>query len=42
MLKSSSIFKRNGANLVEKKRLLKKTKIIHTQGLSALNMQKHF
>jgi hypothetical protein len=27
--------------LVEKKRCLKKNKIIHSQGLSALNMQKH-
>jgi hypothetical protein len=42
MLKSSSIFKRNGANLVEKKGRLKETKIIHSQGLSALNVQKHF
>jgi hypothetical protein len=41
MLKSSPIFKMNGAHLVEKKRCLKKNKIIHSQGLSALNMQKH-
>jgi hypothetical protein len=41
MLKSSSIFKRNGAHLVKKLRL-KKTRIIHFQSLSSLNMQKHF
>jgi hypothetical protein len=42
MLEYSPIFKRNGAHLVEKKRDLKKIKIVHSQGLSALNMQKHF
>jgi hypothetical protein len=42
MLEYSPIFKRNGAHLVEKKRHLKKIKIVHSQGLSALNMQKHF
>jgi hypothetical protein len=42
MLKSSPIFKRNGAHLVEKKRQWKKTRIIHSQSLNALNMQKHF
>jgi hypothetical protein len=42
MLKSSLIFKRNGAHLVEKKEVWKKIKTIHFQGLSALNMQKHF
>ncbi len=41
MLKSSPIFKRNGAHLVEKKDVWKK-RTIHSQGLSALNMQKHF
>ncbi len=41
MLKYSPIFKRNGAHLVEKK-CLKKTKIVHFQGLNALNMQKYF
>jgi hypothetical protein len=41
MLKSSLIFKRNGAHLVEKKNL-KKTKIVHSLGLNALNVQKHF
>ncbi len=41
MLKSSPILKRNGAHLVAKKRL-KKTKIVHSWGLNALNMQKHF
>jgi hypothetical protein len=35
-------FKRNGAHLVEKKDVWKKIKIVHFQGLSALNMQKHF
>jgi hypothetical protein len=35
MLKSAPIFKRNGARLIEKK-------IVHSQGLSALNMQDHF
>jgi hypothetical protein len=39
MLKSSSIFKRNGAHLV---RCLKKIGIVYFQGLSVLNMQKHF
>jgi hypothetical protein len=42
MLKSSAIFKRSGAHLVEKKIFEKKTRIIHSQGLSVLNMQKHF
>ncbi len=32
----------NGAHLVEKKRFLKKKRIVHFQGLSVLNMQKHF
>jgi hypothetical protein len=40
MLKSSSIFKRNGAHLVEKGAFEKKEKkIVHSQSLSALNMQ---
>jgi hypothetical protein len=42
MLKSSSIFKKIGAHLVKKEDVLKKTKIVHSQRLSALNMQKHF
>jgi len=41
MLKSSPIFKRNGAHLVEKK-LKKKIKIVHFQGLSGFNMLNHF
>jgi hypothetical protein len=41
MLKSSPIFKKNGAHLVKKKTFEKK-KIVHSRGLSALNMQKHF
>jgi hypothetical protein len=41
MLKSFLIFKRNGAHLVEK-RMFEKIRIVHFQGLSALNMQKHF
>jgi hypothetical protein len=40
MLKSSSIFRMNGAHLVEK-RSLKKNKI-HFRSLSVLNMSKHF
>jgi hypothetical protein len=40
MLKSSPIFKRNGVHLVgEKKTFEKKTKIVHSQKMSALNMQ---
>jgi len=42
MLKSSPIFKRNGAHLVERKTFEKKTKTIHFWGLSVLNMWKHF
>jgi hypothetical protein len=42
MLKSSPIFKRNGTHLVENKYVYKNIKIIHSWGLSALNMQKHF
>jgi hypothetical protein len=42
MFKFSPIFKRNGAHLVEKKGCLEKIKTIHSQGLNALNMQKHF
>jgi hypothetical protein len=42
MLKYFLIFKRNGAHLVEEKKHLKKTKIVHSQSLSALNVQKHF
>jgi hypothetical protein len=42
MLKSFSIFKRNGAHLVRKKTFEKKTRTIHFQGFNALNMQKHF
>jgi hypothetical protein len=41
MLKSSLIFKRNGAHLVEK-RMFEKKMIIHFQGLSVLNMQNIF
>jgi hypothetical protein len=41
MLKSFPIFKGNGAHLMENK-CLKKTRIIHFWGLSALNLQKHF
>jgi hypothetical protein len=41
MFKSSLIFKRNDAYLVEKK-TLKKTKIVPSKSLNALNMQKHF
>jgi hypothetical protein len=41
MLKSTVVFKRNGAHLIEKK-MFEKTKIVHSQGLSALNMQEHF
>jgi len=42
MLKSTPIFKRNDAHLVEKKMFEKKKKtIVHSQGLSALNMQEH-
>jgi hypothetical protein len=40
MLKSSPIFILNGAHLVEEKKPLKKTRIVHSRGLSALNMQK--
>jgi hypothetical protein len=40
MLKSSSIFKRNDANLVEKNDVWKKTKNVHSQIFNALNMQK--
>jgi hypothetical protein len=36
MLKSSLIFKRNGAHFIEKITIAKK------QGLNVLNMQKHF
>jgi hypothetical protein len=42
MLKSSPIFRRNGAHLVFKKDHLKKTRIVHFQNLNALSMQKHF
>jgi hypothetical protein len=44
MLKSYSIFKRNDAHLVEKKDVWekKKKRIVHSWGLSALNMQKYF
>jgi len=42
MLRSSSIFKRNGANLVEKNYVWKKTRIVHSQFLNTLNMQKTF
>jgi hypothetical protein len=42
MLKSSPIFKRNGVHLVKKKTFKKKTRIVYSQGLSVLNMQKHF
>jgi hypothetical protein len=38
MLKSFPIFKRSGAHLVEEKDILKKTRIVHSQGLNALNM----
>jgi hypothetical protein len=41
MLKSSSIFRRNGAYLVEKKTFEKKRTILF-QSLNVLNMQKHF
>jgi hypothetical protein len=41
MLKTSPFFKKNGAH-VEKNKHLKKIKIVHFQGLNALNMQKHF
>jgi hypothetical protein len=41
MLKSSPIFRRNVAHLVFKKDVLKK-RTVHFQGLSALNVQKHF
>jgi hypothetical protein len=40
MSKSSPIFKRNGVHLIEKK-TFEKT-IIHSQNLSALNMQNYF
>jgi hypothetical protein len=30
----------NGAHLVENKKHLEKTRIVHSRGLSALNMQK--
>jgi hypothetical protein len=43
MLRSSPIFKRNGANLVEKKMFyLKKIRTAHFWGLNASNMQVHF
>jgi hypothetical protein len=42
MFKSSSIFKGSVAHLVEKRTFEKKEKIVHSQDLSALNMQKHF
>jgi len=42
MLKSFSIFKRNGAQFGRKKGCLKKIKIVHYQDLRALNMQKYF
>jgi hypothetical protein len=42
MLKSSPISRRNDAHLVEKKTIEEKTRIVHFQGLSVLNMQKHF
>jgi hypothetical protein len=38
MLKSFRIFKRNAAHLEEKKHL-KEIRIVHSQGLNALNMQ---
>jgi hypothetical protein len=38
-VKIFSIFKRNGAHLVEKKGRLKKTKIVCYRDLKALNMQ---
>jgi hypothetical protein len=38
MLKSFAIFKRNGVDLVKNEGLFKKIKIIHSEGLSALNM----
>jgi hypothetical protein len=41
MLKSSLIFRRNRAHLFKKK-TFEKTNIVHFQGLSVLNMQKHF
>jgi hypothetical protein len=41
-MRVTPIFKKNGAHLVEKKRCLKKTKIVQSPGLNALNMQKHF
>ncbi len=40
-VKIFSNFQKNGAHLIEKSHL-KKTRIIHSQGLSAFNMQKHF
>jgi hypothetical protein len=41
MIKSSSIFIKNGAHLVNKKRF-EKIRIVHFTGLSALNMKEHF
>jgi hypothetical protein len=41
MLKSFSIFKRNGAQFGRKKGCLKKIRIVHYQDLRALNMQKY-
>jgi hypothetical protein len=41
MLKSTLIFKRNDAHLVEKKMFGKKKTIVHSQGLNVLNMQEH-
>jgi hypothetical protein len=37
-----SKFQRSGAHLVEKRTFEKKPRTIHSQGLSVLNMQKHF
>jgi hypothetical protein len=42
MLKSSPIFTRNGAHLVEKKMFEKKTRNVQIECLIALNMQKRF
>jgi hypothetical protein len=42
MSKSSPIFQKEWCTFGRKKEHLKKTGIVHSQGLSALNMQKHF
>jgi hypothetical protein len=42
MLQSFPVFKKNGAHLVEKNDVWKKTRIVHSRSLSVLNMKNHF